>query len=866
MLAVLVFAATISMVSLPSPDLNGDGIVDVGDMLILFDAWGVCDDCENCPADLNGDCSVDVSDLLILFDHWGPVDDDGDEPGGENRGGGMTLDLASETDGIDFDPIELPEQPLWLTDGPFTIAGWIRPTSTELRTAFAIEGLAYIALSETSSVFRLVQIQSDAVEYIEVADGGGHAKDEWRLVMASWNPSTGEARCYTVSASVPDGTGGTIVAPGFSPGIDSSDPPFGLFRIGTGLEAPFHGEPEGAIPGIVGQISVISVRRGVEATLDDAVAMYQQRRPHAPMAYTSDSFSGLDDDMIAFNHAIRGSTNAAMEKPITNNNYCVYYRRDGLSGQPTVSNALLIRRDVSVSGSLIYTDYRDIDSTFFTETKAEFSPSYKQLEDGVRGNSDVLARIARNMEPANGVYRVLVVSNSRGMRRFGTTPAPSRPYHEEWHANHAHGYMAAQMSENPVRLGGILRAHLYTTGFGGTSNLRQFMFNAVGGPFTSGTVVNLGSGWNDFRRFWTGSGVGSFGPGDGVRMMGNSQYCFKALHMPGTLATKDRELRFKISYLRFPGSLDSFNWENREAASQSSIGAPAGPSGTVSGIDSREADHVFDDVADAYVASARTLTIENPDWHVAQPGWAIYIGAETGTGSIAEIEDVVIDDDRIIITLRHPFENSPAHASLLHLGPWEFASVEYTAPPSMMDYRDPLILTGDEADPLILLSYSAWALGEPVYVFGPAGWGGSGFRPQLDEGVKDLYGKIAVHFELDAVLLHGAYQSTEPEDMKLFADSIVEMSPLTEVIMCSDMLHHLSDGDTSAFADYAVNGDHDYAGSVATRLHGSFLDQILRAGKYDRAHPELVDMLRLAQEHLELWRTYFEPTTEDDEK
>jgi probable HAF family extracellular repeat protein len=52
-------------------DLNGDGVVNVADLLILFDNWGDCDDCDDCPADLNGDCEVNVGDLLILFDNWG---------------------------------------------------------------------------------------------------------------------------------------------------------------------------------------------------------------------------------------------------------------------------------------------------------------------------------------------------------------------------------------------------------------------------------------------------------------------------------------------------------------------------------------------------------------------------------------------------------------------------------------------------------------------------------------------------------------------------------------------------------------------------------------------------------------------------
>ncbi len=55
-------------------DLNGDGVVDVSDLLILLGAWGECPRGEACPADLNDDGTVDVSDLLILLGAWGACD------------------------------------------------------------------------------------------------------------------------------------------------------------------------------------------------------------------------------------------------------------------------------------------------------------------------------------------------------------------------------------------------------------------------------------------------------------------------------------------------------------------------------------------------------------------------------------------------------------------------------------------------------------------------------------------------------------------------------------------------------------------------------------------------------------------------
>jgi hypothetical protein len=57
----------------PAPgDINGDGVVDISDLLLLLAAWGPCPNCEliACDADLNGDCAVDVTDLLLLLQAW----------------------------------------------------------------------------------------------------------------------------------------------------------------------------------------------------------------------------------------------------------------------------------------------------------------------------------------------------------------------------------------------------------------------------------------------------------------------------------------------------------------------------------------------------------------------------------------------------------------------------------------------------------------------------------------------------------------------------------------------------------------------------------------------------------------------------
>ena len=51
-------------------DVNGDGVVDVDDVLLLINAWGACGLGQPCPADLDGDGVVGVNDMLIVLANW----------------------------------------------------------------------------------------------------------------------------------------------------------------------------------------------------------------------------------------------------------------------------------------------------------------------------------------------------------------------------------------------------------------------------------------------------------------------------------------------------------------------------------------------------------------------------------------------------------------------------------------------------------------------------------------------------------------------------------------------------------------------------------------------------------------------------
>jgi len=50
-------------------DLNGDGVVNGGDISFILNAWGPC---PGCPEDLNGDGVVDGGDISFILNNWGP--------------------------------------------------------------------------------------------------------------------------------------------------------------------------------------------------------------------------------------------------------------------------------------------------------------------------------------------------------------------------------------------------------------------------------------------------------------------------------------------------------------------------------------------------------------------------------------------------------------------------------------------------------------------------------------------------------------------------------------------------------------------------------------------------------------------------
>ncbi len=53
------------------PDVDGDGLVGLADLMLVFEAWGPCDPSVPCMADVNGDGQVDLADVVLVVAAWG---------------------------------------------------------------------------------------------------------------------------------------------------------------------------------------------------------------------------------------------------------------------------------------------------------------------------------------------------------------------------------------------------------------------------------------------------------------------------------------------------------------------------------------------------------------------------------------------------------------------------------------------------------------------------------------------------------------------------------------------------------------------------------------------------------------------------
>jgi N-acetylneuraminic acid mutarotase len=227
----------------PPPDLNGDGIVDISDLVRLIESWGQDDPlCDIAPLSV-GDGVVDSLDLELLMSHWErPIDD-------PTLIAHWTLDEAEGTvayDSVGVDAALLVGDPVWQPEGG-VVGGALALDGID-DYAFAKHGLnpadgsfsvfAWINGGEPGQV---ILSQSDHVNWLLADSSGGNLITEIKgsgrsagALLSQTNITDGN---WHRIGFVWDGSYRTlyvddvIVAEDTQEGIESS--PNGLY-IGTG--------------------------------------------------------------------------------------------------------------------------------------------------------------------------------------------------------------------------------------------------------------------------------------------------------------------------------------------------------------------------------------------------------------------------------------------------------------------------------------------------------------------------------------------------------------------------------------------------------------------------------------------------------
>jgi len=134
---------------LPRVDFNGDGIVDINDLVRLIESWGQNDPSCDIGPTVFGDGAVDAADLEVLISYWGQELDDptlvahwkldetqgmiAADSAGENDGTVMGTPTWQPTGGMVNGALEfngatfvVADHVLNPSDGPFSILAWVQ--------------------------------------------------------------------------------------------------------------------------------------------------------------------------------------------------------------------------------------------------------------------------------------------------------------------------------------------------------------------------------------------------------------------------------------------------------------------------------------------------------------------------------------------------------------------------------------------------------------------------------------------------------------------------------------------------------------------------------------------------------------------
>jgi len=696
----------------------------------------------------------------------------------------------------------------------FALLAWVRPDTHGVICSIESPGDTLLRVSRNESGRAELVIHNKPTGSRSLA-GGELPLGEWSLVVVSVDRVRGEVALYTRSQN---GSRAGVGAPAMPP-VPSTDLTFVLGAT----------EPGRAMRGEYGLFTLRD--HGVGAF--DADALIESREYLGPYLMNNTpegSMTGPDGSVWMIGHSLTASPINQLTEVVGSARRAAFpgaeqtpYNAQVYDREETLGRFLFCVRDVKdTEGFRLESPYR---SGWFETV----DPSYSiplPASSYVRGNSP---RLRAFLEGEGGNVRVLVSSNSRGAQRNDGS--------SDFTGNYANGFMLlfedrlAGVLLRPATL--IFQPWLAYTALSGT-------------PWSRGEIVELDG--TDYSRFFTGSARDGGGPGAGILLSQDAKAIFRSEEIGLMVA---EEPLVNIAYLlAYPGSCD-LNWRPNKHDRQGGVGKDIGAF-RLKELDTTRDTHLFVTGAGDSI-DGTTLVLDTPGVD-AVVGDAV--AHRRGIAVITEIAPGVPSPGTTTITLAHPWQTPPENGDTLAFGEWGIEIVGHEwdglAPGDEQVWRGLRFEATNDGWPLALFSLGVWNPDADGVHIAPAGWGGHGYTPQLEQSNPGATQAWLRAVNPDILLQAPAQQRSLPSAMSDFLSVAREALPELEVAWIGETEHE--NGAAAEWHAYILNqGASEGVVGASLLRHarfGSILDQAAAGYRKDGQHYSGTGAIALAEE----WR------------
>lgn len=485
---------------------------------------------------------------------------------------------------------------------------------------------------------------------------------------------------------------------------------------------------------------------------------------------------------------------------LASTNVVCYDRADATS--PT---SFTVAREVSAVADLEYTD---LDTGFFNLNP----PGIFTGDQQVSGYAPLTRLLADNQAPS-GVKRLVVPSNSRGVRT----------------------------SQSAVSASGALFYGLQqvrTSLVAGVTACRADGVGAMAVP--KGTTNSGGSlSTNNYSRAGTFGASANPGPGNVYLLSGVGDYRDMLwAELTGSRYLASAAITARAALLKLPGGPTAQYW----AATASTSGGTR----TLGSVQTVDLDNATAEATIVSVSGMTTTVSGDVTGDINAGDIVTGMGPTTG-GGINQVVSALFNGTNTEITTRFTWDTAPSASDVVRFGPLEYVVVSVAHAGGAGTYRGIRVGFSTDAGPLPvpIVQWQTWITDGDGFAMGGFGCGGEGWTPQLDESFAGVVGKLIAALEIDLTMDFPAQQDTVGSAITTWLDAMKADSPNLEQVLCGDIRHAQPGQDDatgyvgfhSAMRSAAQSRGLAFATVMEDPTVGSGWDFLARAWNDDTAHP-----------------------------